>query len=134
MALIGVVPPATVRVVRKIELESGPAGAAIDAGQLVDFNAATGQWVLASSNVARAKGIAITTANAANITIDVLKKGVVDVGSVLDAMAYGASVWTAGVANPGRMDDAVVDLLAPIGMVVPGQGTVVPDRLLRIDC
>ena len=131
MALIAAV-TATVRAVKVIDLESGPASAAIVAGQLVDYVAATGQWVVADSAVARAKGIAITGANQAGITIDVLKKGIVDVGSVLDTMPYGAPVWTA--ATVGRMDDAVVAGLDPIGMVVPGRGTTTPDYLLRIDC
>lgn len=131
MALFDAV-TAIVRAVKVIDLESGPAGEAITAGQLVDYEAAAGRWVLADSAVARAKGIAITSASLANISIDVLKKGIVDVGSVLDGADHGDAVWTAATA--GRMDDAVVAGLDAIGMVVPGRGTTTPDKLLRIDC
>lgn len=131
MADLAAVTPTDVRVVKVIDLVSGPAGEAINAGQLVGYNAATGLWVKADADAPIVcKGIAITTANAANIAIDVLKIGIVDVGSVLDGLNYGASIYPSGTA--GLMADAAVGGQPAIGDVVPSFGTTTPDKLLRV--
>jgi hypothetical protein len=94
----------------------------------------TGRYCLADADAVPpipAVGIALTTASLAGIAIDVLKKGDVDINGVGDGIAYGGDVFFSG--TPGRLADAAVGGFAAIGMIVPAFGTVVPDKILRID-
>lgn len=132
MADLAAPTPANVKVVKAIDLVSGPASEPINAGQLVGLVAATGQWALADADLVMVcRGIAVTTANQANISIDVLKKGIVDIDGVADAMDYGADVFPSDTA--GLMADAVVNAQPAIGYIVPGWGTTTADKLLRVD-
>jgi hypothetical protein len=124
---------AVVRPVQVIEMASGPASEVITAGAVVGYVAATGQWCLADADTGPivAKGIALNDANQAGISLDVLKKGIVDVGSILDGLDHGALVYPSGTA--GRLADAIVNAQPALGEVVPGWGTTTADKLLRVN-
>jgi len=121
--------------VKVIEQVTGPAAAAIDAGEAVYYVAADGTFNLADEDVAapvnEPEGIAITTANQANITITVVKKGLLDLGDALDGMGYGATVYLSATA--GKLADADPGNAVVIGEVVPAWGATTADKLLRVD-
>jgi len=124
---------AIVRAVEIIEQETGPASEAIEAGAVVGYVAASGAICEADADTGPIlpKGIALNDATIANMTITMVKKGTLDVGSILDGLNYGAPVYASG--TPGLLADAAVGGLAPIGEVVPGRGTTTPDKLLRVN-
>ena len=126
---------AEVAPVRVLEQSTGPAHEAIDAGEAVYLVAATGKYALADENAAwpadRLNGIAISSANQANITITVVKKGIIDLGDALDAMDYGDPVYLSATA--GKLSDVSVGDGRIVGQVVPGWGATTADKLLSVD-
>ncbi len=129
LAVVTVVDVAAVQIIEQFTV---PAAEAIDAGELVGIDT-NGKAVLADADTGpiTAYGVAITSANQANITITAVRKGLVDVGDVLAGLAYMADVFSSG--TPGLMADAVVGGLDPIGQVVPAWGHTTADKLLRVD-
>lgn len=127
---------ADVAVVEVFEQMTGPAAAAISAGQAVYLVAASGAFNLADENVAAPvndpEGVAVQTANAANVTITVVRAGILDVGDALAGMNYGATVWLSATA--GMLADADPGNAIVVGEVVPGWGYPTADKLLRVDC
>jgi hypothetical protein len=121
--------------VKVIEQFTAPAHEAIDAGEAVYFVAATGKVGLADENgsapLNEPEGIAITTANQANITVTVVKQGIIDVGDALAGLDYGATVYLSQTA--GLLADADPANGVVIGEVVPAFGATTADKLLRID-
>lgn len=115
-----------------IEQVTLPAGEAIDAGELVGIDA-NGKFVLADADTGPilTKGVAISSANQAGITITAVRKGTLDVGDIFTGTAIGASIYSSG--TPGLMADAAVGGLAAIGEVVPAWGYTTVDKLLRVD-
>lgn len=128
--------PADVRIVRIVEmLPDGPAGEALNAGEVVRFDTSTGKYTPSngtSAGEARAVGVAVTTADYANATISVMKQGILDVGDALDALAYDLAIYNSdtdgGMANAA---DATTDVV--IGRVVAGWGDTAGDKLLLVD-
>lgn len=122
-----------------MEKQSGPAAGSIDAGQPVYYNGTNGRFTAAQADdagTADVVGIAVTSANAAGVTITVLRQGLVDVGDALDGIDYGSKVYlsedTAGVlddAEPGTTSNIIVE----VGTVVPVWGSTAGDKVLRVD-
>lgn len=118
---------------RVIEQETYPTSVVVTAGQAVRFDTTSGQWVLATTDVAGNCAhvyIALTSAGVGQ-PVTAIKQGLLNLGIAMDGIALGASVFL----NPaGALGDAagVVSVIA--GIVVPafGSGANV-DRLLRVD-
>ena len=133
MADLAAVAAVDVAAVQVIEQRTLPAAEAITAGQLVGIDA-NGLFCLADADAVApivTRGIAITSANQANMTITAVVKGLVDCGDIFDAMGFGDAVFSS--ATPGLMADAVVNAQAAIGRVEPAWGAVAADKLLRVD-
>lgn len=117
-------------------LPDGPAAEALNAGEVVRIDTTTGKYTPANgttSGEARPVGVAITTANYANATISVVKKGIIDVGDALDSLAYDLPIYlsdTDGVMGSAATD-STVDVI--IGRVVAGWGDTAGDKLLLVD-
>jgi hypothetical protein len=109
-----------------------PAGEAVTQGQVVSINS-SGKVVKARATTGPVlpKGIALTTAGAANLPVAVLRDGIVDVGNILSGLAYGALLYASDTA--GVIADGSVNSLAAIGDVTPSfGGGATADKLLRI--
>jgi len=121
--------------VEVIEQITGPVGAVINAGQAVYPVAATGVFGLAdqdeSAPLNHPVGVAITTANAANITITAVRKGTIDLGDALSALDYDQVVYLSG--TPGMMSATDAGNSIVVGRVVPAWGATTADKLLRVD-
>jgi hypothetical protein len=77
------------------------------------------------------EGIAIKAALQANDTITIVKKGLLDIGNVLTALAYGAPVYLSD--TPGLLADSDPGEAIVIGEVWPSWGATTADKLLRVD-
>ena len=126
---------ADVAVVETIEQVTGPAHEAVDAGEVCYIVAASGKYGLADENdsapVNDPEGVAVVDANAANISITLIRQGVLDVGDALAGMDYGAPVYLS--QTPGKLADADPAAGIVIGEVIPGWGYTTADKLLRVD-
>lgn len=129
--------PADVRIVRMVEmLPDGPANEALNAGETVRLDTSTGKYTPANgtaSGEARVVGIACNTVDYANGTLSVMRKGILDVGDALDALAYDLPIYmsdTDGTLSDGA-GDSTVDVV--IGRVVAGWGDTAGDKLLLVD-
>lgn len=114
-------------------LPDGPAAEAINAGQPVRLDTATGQYTLANAtNAAEARilGIALNTAAVAE-TVSVLRKGLLNVGNALSAKAYDAAVYLSD--TDGTLADTAGTVSTVVGRVQPGFGSVTADKLLYVD-
>lgn len=121
-----------------LEKVSGPAAAAIEAGQAVYYDS-NGKFALAQADAAGTAGVigvAITSANAANLTIEVIRQGIVDLGDALDGVDFGDAVYLSAAAA-GAIADAAPDTggdqIREIGRVVPAWASTSGDKLLRVD-
>ncbi len=122
-----------VRPVSIIEQEISGAGATITAGQVTRYDTA-GKSVLALATTAanaRANGIAINGTAETGMQPTIVRKGIIDLGDALDALAYGADVFLSDTA--GTLSDTAGTSSKVIGTVVPGYASVTPDKLLRVD-
>lgn len=137
MAILPAVVAGDVAPVGVREQTTAPAAETIAAGQYVRLDPATGRATLGnatSAAEARRGGIALN-GGIAGETITFVRKGLLDLGDVLDTLGYDADVFLS--RTDGRLDDALdatagtVSLV--VGTVVPGWGTTTPDKLLRID-
>jgi len=125
---------ADVAVVEVIEQFTGPAAEAINAGQYVRYNTTNGKIELGNATTAaeaRSGGIAVVTANAANVTITVLRKGILDVGEALAALTFDDDVYLSD--TDGTLADAAGTVSKIVATVVPAWGYTTADRLLRVD-
>ena len=132
MADLSAVTVTDIHVVESIEQMTLPAAEAITKGQAVGIDSA-GKAALADADTGPivCRGIAITAANQAGITITVLKKGLIDMGDIFTSLAFSAEVFTS--ATPGLLGDATVNSQPAIGYVHPAWGYTTADKLLRID-
>ena len=114
-----------------IEQDTLPAAVAITAGQAVSVDA-NGDLVLADANPAvTTHGIALTTCGVRE-ACTFIRKGLVDLGDVMDGMAVLDLVYVSDTA--GLLADAQVNAVAAIGSVYPVRGDAVNvDKVLRID-
>lgn len=128
---------ADVRIVRIEEmLPDGPANEALNAGEPIRIDTTTGYYTPANGTdaaEARVVGIACNTADYANATISVMKRGVLDLGDALDALAYDLPIYmsdTDGTLSDGA-GDSTVDVV--VGRVIAGWGDTSGDKLLLVD-
>ena len=125
---------ADVAPVEVFEKFTGPAAEAITKGQYVRYNVSTGKIEIGNASSAeegRNGGIAITGANAAGITITAVRKGIIDIGDAMSAMAYDADVFlsnTDGTLATSQGTGAYI-----VGTVVPAWGASTADKLLRVN-
>jgi hypothetical protein len=123
-----------VAAVEVIEQFTGPAAEAISAGQYVRYNTTSGKIELGKGTAAaeaRKGGIAITSANAAGVTITAVRKGTVDVGDALAALTYDDDVYLSD--TDGTLADAHGTVTLIVGTVVPVWGYTTADKALRVD-
>lgn len=126
---------ADVAAVRVIEQITAPAAEAIDAGEVVRYDTATGRLALGNGTTAaeaRVVGVAINSASQAGDTITAITQGIVDLGDALDALDYDAPVYASDTDGTlgGAAGDATVDVI--VGRVIPGWGHTTADKLLRV--
>lgn len=122
-----------VRPASVIEQQISGAGGTITAGQVVRFDGTTGKIITAQADLAGnagAIGIAINGTAETGMRPTVVRRGILDVGNALNALAYGASVYLSNTA--GTLADAAGTVSLVVGTVVPGYGNTTPDKLLRV--
>lgn len=105
MAADLVVAAADVAVVEEIQKLTGPAAGVIPAGTPVYLDATTGHFTAGDASAAGTAGIvgvAIDSATIALQTISVLRKGLMDLGGALDALAFGDPVPVRHGRDDGR--------------------------------
>jgi hypothetical protein len=116
-----------------LERITAPAAEAINAGQAVRFDVSSGKLTKAngsSAAEARMSGLALQSV-AAGETLTALRKGLVDVGNALSALAYDADVYLSD--TDGTLADAHGTVTLIAATVVPGWGYTTADKLLRLD-
>lgn len=120
--------------VEVIEQFTGPAAEAINAGTYVRYNVTYGTIEKGKGTETaecRKGGIAITTANAANITITAVRKGVLELGDALGDLAYDADVFLSN--TDGVLATSAGSVSTIVGTVVPVWGSTTADKALRVD-
>lgn len=133
MALI-TVDPTKVRVVEVIESYPAAALVAITPGQMVKLDPSTGKVNLALSTTAPNAltiGMALSDTARQPMSPTILRRGIVDLGSALDAMNFGDVVYLNDTG--GSIGTAAGTVSKPIGTVVAGYGNTTMDKFLRID-
>jgi hypothetical protein len=128
-----------VRPVVVIDQLTGPVNTAVSIGQVVKINTTTGYFEPALATTApnaRACGVVTSimnggTAAAANQTVTVVRKGLVDIGSAMTAVAFNADIFLSDTS--GTLADTAGTSSKVIGTVVPGFSATSADKLLRID-
>ncbi len=122
-----------IRPVTVIERFTGPAAEAITAGQYVRLNVTTGKIELGNATTtaeARRGGLAETSVGAGQ-TVSVIRKGLVDVGNALSALAYDADVFLSD--TDATLADAAGTVSLVVGTVFPVWGATAADKVLRLD-
>jgi hypothetical protein len=128
------VDPLKVKLVEAIEMYPMPAEVAVNAGQMGKLSTTTGKVNLALATTApnaRTIGMALTSTDRQPSAPTFLRRGIVDVGNALDALAYGADIFLSDTA--GTLSDTAGTTSKIIGTVIPGYASTTPDKLLRID-
>lgn len=117
---------------------TAPSEEALNAGQFARLNTSTGFQALGNATTSTeagaglpTRGIALNTI-AANETTTFVRKGLLNVGSALDALAYGATVYLSDTAD-GILADTAGTVSTVVGYVVPGYASTTPDKLLFVD-
>jgi hypothetical protein len=127
---------ADVRIVRIVEmLPDGPANEALNAGEPVRLDTTTGKYTPANGTAAgeaRVVGIAVNTAYVANETISVMRKGILDIGDAMDALAYDLPIYMSDTDGT-LADDASSTVDVVVGRVVAGWADTAGDKLLLVD-
>lgn len=113
---------------------TGPCGEAFDAGQYTRIDATTGYRALgnasAAGEVGDFGGICLKSGNI-NGQVTVIRKGILNVGNALSALAYGADVFLSD--TDGTLADTAGTVSTIVGKVIPGYGNVTPDKLLYVN-
>lgn len=114
---------------------TGPAAAAVTAGQVVKLDTSTGRLALAAATSAPAagntRGIALMSVAAGEALTAAIADAEVDLGDALDALAFDALVYISDTS--GTLADSVGTVTVAIGRVVPGFAkTGTPDKLLKL--
>lgn len=125
---------ADVAPVEVFEQWTGPAAEAITAGQMVRLDTSTGKATLSNATTAaeaRTRGMAITGANAAGVTLTVVKRGVLDIGEAMAALDYDAAIYLDN--TDGAMGTAAGSVSLVVGRVVPAWGYTTADKLFHLD-
>ena len=122
----------TVKVVEQISLI---AGEAISGGMPVYLNTSTGRVYKARGNAAGTAGAIGLCGRtvAAGEACTIIQQGLMDLGTALNAVNYGAVVYLSDTAT-GILGDAAGTVSVVLGRVVPGQALGnTAERLLRVD-
>lgn len=119
------------------ETFTAPSEEALTAGQFARLNTTTGFQALGNATTSAEagagnprRGLALNTV-AVNETTTFIKKGLLNVGSALSALAYGAQVFLSD--TDGTLADAAGTVSTVVGYVVPGYGAATPDKLLYVN-
>jgi len=126
--------PASVAPVRIDEQRSGPTAVAMEAGVVVYVDS-NGKYALANGNAAPqavAAGITLEKATTAGETVTVMRKGLLDVGNALSALAFQAPVYLSNTSG-GILGDGAGSVSLVVGTVVPVWGATTADKLLRVN-
>ena len=129
--------PKKVSPVYVVEQFTAPSGIAIANGVAVRVETTTGKLLKANAATApnaAVKGISLSNATPAGMPTTVVRKGIVNVGDALDALAFGASVFLSD--TDGLLADTAGTVSTKVGEVVAGfnaDAGLSPDKLLRID-
>jgi hypothetical protein len=128
--------PAQVRTAETWQQLTGPTDEVITKGQMVRVSATTGKFTKANGTTAaegRAIGISIQDAKNAGDTITVIKKGIVDLGAALDAVAYDTTLKLSN--TDGAIDDGAGSptTTVNIGKVIAGWAVDPADKLLLVE-
>ena len=124
---------ADVSPVEIFEQWTGPAAEAITKGEMVRLDTSSGKVTPANASDTaeyRTRGMALE-AVAAGQSVTVVKRGVMDIGDVLTALAYDQVLYLS--ANDGLIATAVTVETKIIGRIVPSWGATTADKLLHID-
>jgi hypothetical protein len=128
------VTPSDVRAVEIIESDTVPAGAALDAGMFVNFDA-NGKWQKAYDHASAANlnapSVLIKSSSTANLPLTGVRKGKLYLGAALDGLAYGAKVYAS--LTQGALDSAAATNSFVIGTVEPFWGEKTPLKVLRVN-
>lgn len=122
-----------VKVARIIEqLPDGPADETVTAGQAVRYSTSTGKYTKANgTTAAEARIIGICTAVSGDgVTISVMRRGFLEVGSALSGLNYDAAVYLSD--TDGTLADAAGTVSTVVGRVVPGWAATTADKLLFV--
>lgn len=123
-----------VAIVKEIESVTLPAGEAVTAGQAGRLIVASGLVGLGNATTkaeARIIGVAARSSRFVNEAVTFLKRGYLDLGSALDAIALDAAIYLSD--TDGTLADAPGTIALPIGRVVPAFGQTTADKLLYVD-
>lgn len=116
-----------------VEQATKPAAEAITRGQYVRLDT-SGKFALGNGTttgeVGAGSGIALNTA-AAGEAVTALRKGVVDIGDGMTALAFGATVYLSD--TDGALDTAAGTVSKVLGYVDSAWAATSADKLLRID-
>lgn len=116
-----------------IDGPSFPTLEACNAGQYVRLDASTGKWALGNATttteVGKGGGIAIRTVPAGG-SLTVIRRGLVDVGSALASLNYGALVYLSD--TDGTLADAAGTVSTVVGYVHPGFAESPASKLLMV--
>lgn len=115
-----------------IEQYTLPAGVDITAGQVVRLDLSTGKWALAlATTAANAANSYIALSNAkANMACTAMKVGYLNLGTALDSMSLGDSIYLSDTA--GALDTGAGTVSVLLGKVVPVWSGSAFDRLMRV--
>lgn len=125
---------ADVAPVEVYEYFTGPAAESVSAGQIVRQDTTTGKLTLANATTAgeagQKRGMVLRDA-APNITVTALKRGKVDVGDALSALAFDAPLYLSD--TDGLLADTAGSVTVLAGAVIPAWASTTADRLLWLD-
>ena len=126
---------ADVSPVRVWEQLTLPAAEAIDAGEVVRLDTASGQATLANASSAaegRVLGIAMNSAVAGE-ALTIMKSGLIDLGDALDSETFDELLAISD--TDGKIDDGAGVPTADynIGRVYPSFGATTADKILLVD-
>lgn len=128
-----VIVAARVAPVQVREQTTAPAAEALTAGQYARLDTATGKLTKgngSSAGEARSGGIVLNTV-AAGETATIVRKGIVDLGDALNALAWDADVFLSN--TDGTLGTTAGTVSKVVGTVVPGWGNTTADKLLRVE-
>lgn len=125
----------TIRPIEVWEKADGPTDETLAAGAAVRRDTTSAKFTKGNATAAGEAaiyGISLTKAHYAGQAITAVRRGLVDVGNALDALAFGASVYLSN--TDGALADAAGTVSVVVGTVVPmwspSSGT--PDKVLRV--
>ena len=120
--------------VEVFEQWTGPAAEVITAGQMVRLDTTSGKATLSNATTAaeaRTRGMAITGAGVAGLTLTVVKRGVLDIGEAMAALDYDQAIYLDN--TDGAVGTAAGTVSLVVGRVVPAWGYSTADKLFHLD-